>query len=110
MLKLILKIFGYCSFEYKKKYITAISNHSIKRAEKRITLPHLLRIVAENAIEYGDRSVHFEYYVNDKNKKYNTDGQFARKYKGYIWVFDKNNKLLTVYNISNIADLLISRK
>lgn len=102
----ILNLFGYQVFETnepnRKRIIT---NHSLKRAEERIQTNCLLKIVAECALEYGNSSVYFDYKIRK-----NETGVFAKKYKGYIFVFSRNKKLLTVYQVTNSIDLLVTRK
>ena len=98
----ILKLFG-CEIFEKKGYLSVITKHSVKRSEQRISNFYLLRILADCALEHGERSVYFDY----KKKQ---EGVFAKKFKGYIFVFNKDNTLLTLYRADNICDLLVTRK
>lgn len=107
----IIKMFGYYIFKENKNSLCIVSGHAINRSEQRITQQTLLRIVSENALEFGEHSVHFDYKINQKkHKQRKLDGIFAKKYKGYIFVFDKNKKLITTYQNNSLADLLITRK
>jgi len=102
----LLNLIGYQVFETEEpKRKRLVTNHAIKRAEQRIHPQSLLKMVSECALEYGNSSVYFDYKVRK-----NETGVFAKKYKGYIFVFSKNKKLLTVYAVNNIADIMITRK
>lgn len=105
-MKLILflcKLFKISVFEDDAKGLKFVTKHAIKRAEKRLSYELLLNIATEQVLEKGTRAVHFE-YVNSQTTEY------AKLYKGYIWVFGNQKKLITVYASNNIADLFITRK
>lgn len=99
----LCKLFGIFVFKENETY-NLVSKHSIKRAEQRIGYQVLLKIAMEQVIEKGTIAVHFDYHNNQHT-------EYAKKYKGYIWVMNKHdNKLITVYQVSHLADLYITRK
>lgn len=103
LLKIVCKLFGYSLFKHNETY-QIVSNHSVKRIEERMDYRNLLRILAEQALKDGTKSIHFEYQKSQIN-------EYARLYKGYIFVFSKEkDSLITLYRSEKIVDLIASRK
>ncbi len=99
----LCKIFKISIFRMSPHSYALITKHSLKRAETRLPYKILLELAVETVKEKGTRAVHFE-YVNDQHTEY------AKLYGGYIWVFGNQDRLLTVYVVSKMVDLLVTRK
>ena len=64
----IIKMFGYYIFRENKNSLCIVSGHAIDRSEQRMTQQTLLKIVSDNALEFGEHSVHFDYKINQKKR------------------------------------------
>lgn len=99
----LCKLLGISVF-VNKEHASFVKKHSIKRVSKRMHETHLLRICSDIVKKEGTRAIHFEYMNKQKE-----DGVYALKYSGYIWVFSKEDELITFYVVSKSVDFMIER-
>lgn len=104
IIKYICKLLNVAVFTDEFNGVSFISKHALKRSEQRLSYSYLLDIAAETALEKGHKSVHFDYVNNQID-------EFAKLYKGVVYIYSKStNRLITVYPSNKSVELYVTRQ